>query len=99
MKISRIDLIGLNGNDGQHYEETDLSDGITDWHLEEDVGKQEHYMRHKIQPIEFIIANNLSYLEGNIIKYITRYKYKNGVEDLKKAKQYLIWLIQQQEKS
>jgi hypothetical protein len=47
-----------------------------------------HYKDFPIQPIEFIHRNGLSYLVGNIIKYIVRYKLKNGVEDLKKAQHY-----------
>lgn len=53
-----------------------------------------HYKKFSIQPIEFITKNNLGYIEGNIIKYICRYKDKNGIEDLKKAKHYLDILIQ-----
>lgn len=52
-----------------------------------------HYEERKIQPIEFIEANNLNFHEANIVKYVTRYKYKNGLEDLKKAKWYLDRLI------
>lgn len=52
-----------------------------------------HYKDFPIQPIEFIHRNGLSYLVGNIIKYIVRYKLKNGVEDLKKAQHYLEILI------
>jgi hypothetical protein len=48
-----------------------------------------HYKDMKIQPIEFITLNNLSFLQGNVIKYVTRYKHKNGVEDLKKARHYI----------
>ena len=48
-----------------------------------------HYEKQKIQPIDYIEANNLSFCEGNIVKYITRWKYKNGLEDLEKAKWYL----------
>ena len=47
-----------------------------------------------IQPWDYIIANNLGYLEGNVIKYVTRYKNKGGVEDLRKAQHYLIKLIE-----
>jgi hypothetical protein len=47
-----------------------------------------------IQPWDFIIANNLGYLEGNIIKYVTRHKEKGGIEDLKKAQHYLQKLIE-----
>jgi hypothetical protein len=53
-----------------------------------------HYTNKKIQPIDYIIANELDFCEGNVIKYITRYKDKNGVEDLQKAKQYIEFLIE-----
>jgi hypothetical protein len=52
-----------------------------------------HYEDRAIQPIEYINANNLGYHEGNIVKYITRYQYKNGIEDLEKALWYLNDLI------
>ena len=38
----------------------------------------------------------MDYLEGNIVKYISRYKYKNGVEDLEKARFYLNMLIERE---
>ena len=53
-----------------------------------------HYEQNAIQPWDFIIGNNLSYLVGNIIKYLCRYKNKNGVEDLLKARHYLDKLIE-----
>lgn len=53
-----------------------------------------HYKDMKIQPIEFTMKNNLNFCQGNIIKYVTRYKHKNGIEDLKKAKHYIDLLIQ-----
>lgn len=53
-----------------------------------------HYKQGKIEPIEFIEANDMGFLAGNIVKYIARYKHKGTpVEDLRKAKQYLEWLI------
>lgn len=63
--------------------------------LNEGVGTQSHYMDCAIQPIEYILANKMDFLEGNIIKYVSRYKQKNGLEDLEKARQYLDWLIEQ----
>jgi len=54
--------------------------------------KPKHY-QSKIEPIDFILANNLNFIEGNIIKYVIRYKKKNGLEDLLKAKDYLEKLI------
>ena len=57
-----------------------------------------HYTQGGIQPIDYIEVNNMDFLEGCIIKYITRYKYKNGLQDLKKAKNYLDRLIDREEK-
>ena len=53
-----------------------------------------HYAVKAIQPWDFIIANNLGYLEGNIVKYVSRWKDKGGVQDLKKAQHYLQKLIE-----
>ena len=53
-----------------------------------------HYNNKAIQPIDYIMANKLDFCEGNVVKYITRYKDKNGLEDLKKAKQYIEFLIE-----
>ena len=60
---------------------------------EEQVGGR-HYIEKAIQPWDYIIANKMGYLEGNIIKYVSRYKEKNGVEDLIKAAHYLDKLIE-----
>lgn len=48
----------------------------------------EHYRKMKIQPIEFIHANNLDFLQGNVVKYITRHRDKNGAADVRKALHY-----------
>jgi hypothetical protein len=53
-----------------------------------------HYKTKSIQPWDYVAANNLGFFEGNAIKYITRHKDKNGVEDLKKAIHYLQKLIE-----
>ncbi|ALV25076.1 putative protein (DUF3310 domain) [Campylobacter iguaniorum] len=58
----------------------------------------DHYAKMTIQPIEFIIGNQLDFCQGNIIKYICRYKDKNGLEDLQKAKHYIDILIEQNTK-
>lgn len=47
-----------------------------------------HYRNKGIQPIELIVALNLNFIEGNIVKYITRYKEKNGVQDIIKCIHY-----------
>lgn len=57
--------------------------------------KASHYTaRGGIEPIQFIMSNNLSFAEGCIVKYIYRYRYKGGLSDLYKARQYLDWLIE-----
>jgi hypothetical protein len=57
-----------------------------------------HYAVKTIQPWDYIIANNLGYLEGNVVKYVSRWKDKGGIEDLKKAQHYLQKLIEVTEK-
>lgn len=52
----------------------------------------------KIQPIDFILANDIPFCEGNIIKYVSRWKLKNGREDLLKAKHYLDMLLSSHDK-
>lgn len=52
-----------------------------------------HYKEMVVQPVEFIQMNNIPYIEGNVIKYVCRWRKKNGIEDLKKAKHYLELLI------
>lgn len=54
----------------------------------------DHYVKHVIQPWDYITRNNMGYLEGCVIKYVSRYKDKNGLEDLLKAKHYLEKLIE-----
>jgi hypothetical protein len=53
-----------------------------------------HYKSMAIQPVEFIHANSIPYLEGNVIKYVSRWRNKNGVADLEKAKHYIELLIE-----
>ncbi len=55
-----------------------------------------HYKSKAIQPWDYIVANNLGYLEGNIVKYVSRWKDKGGVDDLRKAQHYLTKLIETQ---
>jgi|TARA_R100001510_G_C7576888_1_gene151301 hypothetical protein len=55
-----------------------------------------HYANKEIEPIDYIIANGLTYCEGNVVKYITRWRGKGGLEDLKKAKQYIDFIIEKE---
>jgi len=56
-----------------------------------------HYKDMPIQPIEYILANNIPFTEGNVIKYVSRWRKKNGVADLKKARHMLDVLIEHEE--
>ena len=53
-----------------------------------------HYKGKTVQPWDYIAANNLGYFEGNIVKYVSRWKDKCGVDDLRKAKHYIEKLIE-----
>lgn len=55
-----------------------------------------HYKDKGIQPIEYILANSLDFCEGNVIKYVSRWRQKNGLDDLLKAKHYLEFLIERE---
>jgi len=58
-----------------------------------------HYKEKTIEPWDFIAANNLGFFEGNIVKYLSRWRDKNGVEDLLKARHYLDKLIEIESKT
>lgn len=55
-----------------------------------------HYKSKGIQPWDFIAANELGYFEGNVVKYVSRWRDKGGVDDLRKAAHYLQKLIELQ---
>jgi len=57
-----------------------------------------HYKQLAIEPIDYIEANGLDFFEGNVIKYVSRYKFKGGVTDLEKAQVYLARLIERERK-
>jgi len=54
----------------------------------------DHYASLAIQPVEYIHANNIGYLAGNVVKYVTRYKAKGGAEDIRKAMHYCQLILQ-----
>jgi len=68
----------------------------------DNVNSPSHYGQGKIEAIDYIKDSltkeeYIGYLRGNIAKYLHRWRYKNGLEDLKKAQVYLGWLIQEVE--
>ena len=60
----------------------------------EDKFNPEYYTQGSIECIDYIISKKLDFLEGNVVKYITRNRQKGGLEDLKKAQWYLNRLIE-----
>lgn len=99
-----IYLIGIAGFDKYYpflndYDDTDKSEEDTDEYYD-NVTKPRHYMgRLGLEALEvhrnFLTAEELKgYFVGNTLKYVLRYKDKNGLEDLKKARMHLNWLIE-----
>ena len=63
----------------------------------DEVTSPKHYTAGKIEVIDFITAWNMDFLQGNVIKYVTRFRLKvDPVQDLLKAKQYLEWMIERE---
>ena len=62
-------------------------------HSDEQIGG-EHYKHMKIQVTEFVAANDIPFIEGNVIKYVCRHAHKNGKEDVLKAIHYLNLLLE-----
>jgi hypothetical protein len=56
-----------------------------------------HYKSQTIQPWDYIISNEIPYMEGNVIKYVSRWRDKGGLDDLRKAQHYLQKLIEVEE--
>jgi hypothetical protein len=72
---------------------------ITEWHEMQKKANSPAYYTRGIETWEYINSHKLGYMEGNIIKYVTRYQHKNGLEDLYKARNYLNKLIEYKEKT
>lgn len=82
---SRMDIIGQNGNDGLHYEDPAVNPS--------------HYTKGNIECIAYITETlgtdgTISFCQGNVTKYLHRWKDKNGVQDLEKAQWYLNKMIE-----
>lgn len=91
--IKRHDLQTVTVYDSDDFLADFTSEELAPLSKKDNVNEPQHYTQGKIQPIDYIIANDIGFLAGNVVKYITRYKYKNGQEDLKKAQFYLNKLI------
>ena len=85
----------------RRMQETTLGDildsALTEVRQSNDPVDPTHYNQHTIEPITYIMANKLDFAEGNVVKYVSRWRKKGGVGDLRKARQYLDFLIKQEE--
>ncbi|WP_261379602.1 DUF3310 domain-containing protein [Streptococcus sp. sy004] len=73
--------------------------------IHDDITNPKHYQgKHGLEAIQVVdnfigrLAGKSAYCWGNVIKYLLRFQNKNGIEDLKKARQHLDWLIEEIEK-
>lgn len=91
-------MMTLNGNKYLFNGEKIMGSGAdNDWEDRDAFNKQEggdHYKNMAIQPVKFIVANELGFLEGNVVKYICRHHAKNGAEDIRKAIHYCELLLE-----
>jgi len=78
-------------------EEANKVEPTPEYALDTQIGGN-HYKECGIQPIEYIQANNLDYFQGNVVKYATRHKDKNGSQDIRKAIHYLELILEMQYK-
>jgi hypothetical protein len=61
--------------------------------IDDPVNSPKHYTQGDMEVITAIEGLALDYHQGNVLKYVSRYRYKNGIEDLRKAKWYIDRLI------
>lgn len=54
----------------------------------------EHYKQMPIEPWDYIAANDLGFFEGNVVKYVTRWREKGDINDIRKARHYIDKLIE-----
>ncbi len=69
---------------------------VQSFHINPSMPRPSHYTDLGIEPIAFIMANGLDFAEGNVVKYVCRWRHKGGVDDLFKARQYIDFLIDAQ---
>lgn len=63
-----------------------------------DVFRPKHYSQYVIEPITFIMINNVPFAEANVIKYVMRWRNKDGIKDLEKAKRYIDMIIENEKR-
>ena len=72
--------------------------------MADEIKKPNHYFRYVIEPVTFIMQNNIPYAEGNVIKYICRWRFKHKdkakqIQDLHKARQYIDLILEKEQQT
>lgn len=57
---------------------------------------KDRYSTFGIQPVDYAFENNLDFFQGSVVKYITRHKIKDGIEDIKKAMHFCVMLAERE---
>jgi hypothetical protein len=94
--------LGYDGNGGEHTltprPDNFIEDMWPEWKQQESPREAQvggnHYKDMVIQPIEYIAVNGLSFLQGSVVKYVSRYKAKGGLQDLEKARHCIDLMIE-----
>ena len=89
--------MGYRDWDDEPYQRTINDIAQEEWDKVRALSRQEggsHYKDFVIQPVEFCYVNNIPYIEATAIKYLCRWRNKNGIEDLRKAKHFIEMLIE-----
>lgn len=79
----------------QRQQENEINVPKRDEKSNDVINHPKHYTSGAIECWDYIVSQGLGFLEGNVIKYVTRYRHKNGREDLLKAKAYLDRLLKE----
>jgi len=83
-----------------HKKVSEMVEEVQDQHFSEHdnrVFRPSHYSKWTMEPMTFLALNNVSFLEGCVIKYVMRWRDKNGIEDLQKARRVIDMMIEMEE--
>ncbi len=95
-EILKQQVSGVNKDGSVGLSDTEMSEAISAWDTQKDGN---HYKTMLIQPMEYSMANKLDALQHTAIKYISRFRDKNGIADLEKAKHCIDMLIEWENKN
>ena len=83
--------------DGQDYEKNHVDELVGTIRTSDNVFRPQHYKKWAMEPFTYIMLNGLPFAEGCIVKYVMRWRDKNGIEDLRKAQRIIEMIIEMEE--